>query len=158
VSFPFKEIPWLSLTARAGGRITQYTNSVPDTAGPFTGESFTRAYGEGGVSFVGPSFSRIYDPNIGPWDKVKHVIEPLADYQWVSDVDDPQEIPAFDEIDNALGRNQIRYALVNRLLARPAGQKGSAEEIASLEIAQTYAFEFPQTLTPLPPETLQRKA
>ncbi len=34
--------------------------------------------------------------------------------------------------------------------------KGSAEEIASLEIAQTYAFEPPQTLTPLPPE-LERK-
>ena len=29
--------------------------------------------------------------------------------------------------------------------------KGSAEEIASLEIAQTYAFEFPQTLSPIPP-------
>jgi LPS-assembly protein len=157
VSFPFKEIPWLSLTARAGGRFTQYTNSVDGPGAPFTGEAFTRAYGEGSLSFVGPSFSRIYDAKIGPWDKFKHVIEPRVDYQFVSDVDDPQEIPGFDEIDNALGRNQIRYAIVNRLLARSAGVKGSAEEIASLEIAQTYAFEFPQTLTPLPPSILQRK-
>jgi len=54
-------------------------------------------------------------------------------------------------------RNQIRYAIVNRLLARSAQAKGSAEEIASLEIAQTYAFEFPQTLVPIPPEVEQRK-
>jgi LPS-assembly protein len=157
VSFPFKEIPWLSLTARAGGRVTQYTDSVAVPGGPFTGEAFTRAYGEGGISFVGPSFSRIYDAKIGPWDKFKHVIEPRVDYQYVSNVDDPDHIPGFDEIDNALGRNQVRYAIVNRLLARSAGVKGSAEEIASLEIAQTYAFEFPQTLVPVPPSFQQRK-
>ena len=157
VSFPFKEIPWLSLTARAGGRVTYYTNSVDGPGTPFTGDSFTRAYGEGGVSFVGPSFSRIYEGTLGPWDKFKHVIEPRVDYQYVSDVDDPQAIPAFDEIDSALGRNQVRYAIVNRLLARSAGMKGSAEEIASLEIAQTYAFEFPQSIVPLPPSVTQRK-
>ena len=151
VSFPFKEIPWLSLTARAGGRVTYYTDSVFEPGGRFTGDSFTRTYGEGGVSFVGPSFSRIYDGSFGPWDKFKHVIEPRVDYQYVSNVDDPQEIPAFDEVDTALGRNQIRYAIVNRLLARNAGMKGSAEEIASLEIAQTYAFEAPQTIVQPPP-------
>jgi LPS-assembly protein len=156
-SFPFKEIPWLSLTARAGGRVTQYTNSLDGVGTDFTGEAFTRTYGEGGVSFVGPSFSRIYDTTIGPWDKFKHVVEPRVDYQYVSNVDDPAAIPGFDEIDNALGRNQIRYAIVNRLLARAEGAKGSAEEIASLEIAQTYAFEFPQTLVPIPPEVEQRK-
>ena len=95
-------------------------------------------------------------PKLGPWDKLKHIIEPRVDYQYVSDVDDPAAIPGFDEVDNALGRNQVRYAIVNRLLARAAGVKGSAEEIASLEIAQTYAFEFPQTLTPIPP-TVERR-
>ena len=156
-SFPFKEIPWLSLTARAGGRVTQYTDSVLVPGGKFTGEAFTRSYAEGGVSFVGPSFSRIYDTSIGSWDKFKHIIEPRVDYQYVSDVDNPDHIPAFDEVDNALGRNQIRYAIVNRLLARTEGVKGSAEEIASLEIAQTYAFDFPQTLVPVPPTFEQRK-
>ena len=142
----------LALAHGAGGRPRHAVHGLgPGSRRPFTGEAFTRAYGEGGVSFVGPSFSRIYDTTIGPWDKFKHVIEPRVDYQYVSNVDDPDHIPAFDEIDNALGRNQVRYAIVNRLLARAAGVKGSAEEIASLEIAQTYAFEFPQTLVPLPP-------
>ena len=119
----------------------------------FNGNAFTRHYAEAGLSFVGPSFSRIYDVKIGPWDKLKHVIEPRVDYSFVSNVDNPDEIPAFDEVDNALGLNQVRYAIVNRLLARSAEFKGSAEEIASLEIAQTYAFEFPQTLVPSRPSS-----
>ena len=90
--------------------------------------------------------TRIYDFNLGPFGKFKHVIEPRVDYDWVSNVTDPAAIPVYDEVDTQLGHNQIRYALVNRLLARPADPKqGAAQEIASLEIAQTYAFEAPQT-------------
>ena len=81
-----------------------------------------------------------------------------VEYDWVSEVSDPTRIPAFDEVDQALGRNQVRYALVNRLLAKTAGTaSGSAQEIASLEIAQTYAFELPQTLFPIAPELETRR-
>ncbi len=146
-SFPWKEIPWLSVTAQAGGRLTYYTNSTDEGQQTFLGQSFLRSYAQAGLSTVGPSFSRIYDVSIGPWDKIKHVIEPRVDYAYISNVSDPARIPAFDTIDSTLGQNQIRYALVNRLLARRAGGPlGSAEEIASLEIAQTYAFQLPQTL------------
>jgi LPS-assembly protein len=148
LSFPWKRIPWLSVTAKAGGRWTGYTDSTDDQQTKFLGTSTSREYAEGGVSLVGPSFSRIYDAEIGKFGKFKHIIEPRVDYTYVSNVSDPQRIPAFDEIDLALGRNDIRYAIVNRLLARPADpKKGSAEEIASLEIAQTHAFELPQVLT-----------
>ncbi len=96
---------------------------------------------------VGPSFSRIYDAEIGRFGKFKHIIEPRVDYNYVSDVTDPAAIPTYDEIDLALGRNDVRYAIVNRLLARPADpKKGSAEEIASLEISQTHSFQLPQSL------------
>ena len=148
-SFPWKTIPWLSVTTSAGGRYTEYTNSTDDAQTRFVDESIRRAYGEGGVSLVGPSFSRIYEARIGPWDRFKHVIEPRVDYAYVSEVGDPARIPAFDDVDTALGQNQVRYAIVNRLLARPAGgAAGSAQEIASLEIAQTYAFTLPQTTLP----------
>jgi hypothetical protein len=94
---------------------------------------------------VGPSFSRIYEGTIGPFGKFKHVIEPRMDYEYVSHVGGPLRIPVFDELDTALGRNQVRYAIVNRLLARPAEKKaGGATEIASLEIAQTHAIRLPQ--------------
>ena len=148
VSFPWKRIPWLSVTVKAGGRWTGYTDSTDDQQTHFVGSSFARNYGEAGISLVGPSFSRIYDAEIGRFGKFKHVIEPRVDYNYVSEVTDPQEIPTFDEIDLALGRHDIRYAIVNRLLARPADpKKGSAEEIASLEIAQTHSFRLPQVLT-----------
>jgi len=147
ISLPWKRIPWLSITAKAGGRWTGYSNSVDDTQTRFVGSSFTREYGEAGVSIVGPSLSRIFDGHLFEFGKFKHVIEPRLDYQYVSDVSDPARIPAYDEIDLQLGQNQVRYALVNRLLARPADPKlGAAREIASLEFSQTRAFRLPQTV------------
>jgi LPS-assembly protein len=149
-SLPWKTVPWLSVTARGGGRWTEYSESTDDARTAFTGDALSRTYGEAGVSLVGPSFSRIFEGEIGRFGRFKHVIEPRVDYEYVSDVKDPLRIPVFDEIDTALGRNQVRYAIVNRLLARPAETKaGGATEIASLEIAQTHAFRLPQ----LPTET-----
>ncbi len=147
LSLPWKRIPWLSVTAKAGGRWTGYSDSTDTAQARFVGSSRTRRYGETGLAIVGPSFSRIYDGEIGRFGKFKHVIEPRIDYEYVSNVSDPARIPAYDEIDLRLGRNQVRYALVNRLLARPADPKaGSAEEIASLEISQTHALRLPQNL------------
>lgn len=147
LSLPWKRIPWLSLTAKLGGRWTDYTDSTDDAQTHFVGESFTRRYGEAGLSIVGPSFSRIFDAEIGRFGKFKHVIEPRIDYSYVSEVSDPARLPTYDEVDLALGQDQVRYAIVNRLLARPADPaKGSAEEIASLEVSQTHAFRLPQNL------------
>ena len=146
LSLPWKGIPWLSLTARAGGRLTSYTNSTDDLQTHFTGEAVTRSYAEASLSLVGPSFMRIFDGSLGSYGKFKHVIEPRIDYTFVSNVPDPARLPIYDDIDVKLGQNQVRYALVNRLLARNADPlKGSAEEIASLEIGQTYNFTQPQT-------------
>jgi LPS-assembly protein len=160
-SLPLKQIPWLSVLAQAGGRITEYTNSTDPGQQTFTGNSLLRTYATAGLSLVGPSFSRIYDVDFGPWNKIKHVIEPRVDYTYVSNISDPENIPAFDTIDTTLGQNQIRYAIVNRLLAKAggaAGASGSAEEIASLEIAQTYAFTPPQTIVAIPAGILQRQS
>ena len=150
LSYPIKEIPWLSVLAQVGGRVTEYTDSTDAGQTTFTGNSTLRTYATAGLSLVGPSFSKIYDVDIGPWTKLKHVIEPRVDYTYISNVSDASEIPAFDTIDTTLGQNQVRYAIVNRLLAKtaagPGGAAGSAEEIASLEIAQTYAFTLPQSI------------
>jgi LPS-assembly protein len=147
LSFAWKRIPWLSITASGGGRYTGYSDSTDDQQTEFTGEGIARKYAEAGLSLVGPSFARIYDVSIGPFGKFKHVIEPRIDYTYVSDVHDPARIPAYDEIDLPLGQNQIRYAIINRLLAKSADPKAPvAQEIASLEIAQTRAFTLPQTI------------
>ncbi|MGE5414264.1 MAG: LPS-assembly protein LptD, partial [Syntrophomonadaceae bacterium] len=157
-SLPIKTLPWLSVLAQAGGRVTEYTDSTDAGQTHLTGDSFLRTYATAGLSLVGPSFSRIYDVELGPWIKLKHVIEPRIDYTYVSNVSDPSEIPAFDQIDTTLGQNQVRYAIVNRLLGKTGGSAtGSSEEIASLEIAQTYAFELPQTIFLPTPGIVQRR-
>lgn len=157
-SLPIKTLPWLSVLAQAGGRVTEYTDSTDQGQQNLTGESLLRTYATAGLSLVGPSFSRIYDVSLGPWVKLKHVIEPRVDYTYVSNVDNPDRIPAFDQIDTTLGQNQVRYAIINRLLGKTSGAgTGSAEEIASLEIAQTYAFELPQTIFLPTPGIVQRR-
>jgi LPS-assembly protein len=145
-SIPWKGLPWLSLTATGGGRWTGYTDSTDSTQTEFLGATAVRAYAEAGLSIVGPTFSKIFDWDLGPFGKFKHIIEPRIDYNYVSNINDPARIPIYDDIDTQLGENQVRYAIVNRLLARAADAKsGSASEVASLEIGQTYAFEPAQT-------------
>jgi LPS-assembly protein len=150
LSLPFKTIPWLSITTKVGGRWTGYSDSTDDGQTHFTGTSVARRYGEASVSLVGPSFSRIYDFSFGPYVKWKHLIEPRIDYGYVSQVEDPQRLPAFDEIDTVLGQNAITYSLVNRLIAKPGGDAAGAStrEVATLQLSQTYYFKLPQTLFP----------
>ncbi len=149
LSLPIKSIPWLSLTASGGGRVTWYSDSVTPlttTGQDFSGDSLTRHYGEAGLSIVGPSFSRIYDFSFGPFAKWKHIIEPRVDYTYVSSVNGLEEVPLFDEVDSVFGQNAVTYKLVNRLLAKGGGEDApSAQEVATLELSQTYNFENPQT-------------
>ena len=125
LSLPVEGDP-LAVGDGAGGRAADRATRTRPTTGSrrSSGSRFCARTREAGVSLVGPSFSRIYDVSLGPWGKFKHVIEPRVDYTYVSNVSDPARIPAFDEIDTTLGQNQIRYAIVNRLLAaagRPGG-------------------------------------
>ena len=48
---------------------------------------------DGGPLARGPVLLEIYDVDIGPWDKIKHVIEPRIDYTYVSNVERPGEDP-----------------------------------------------------------------
>jgi len=150
LSLPLKGIPWLSVTAKGGARWTGYSDSTTSygaSGQSFTGSSTTRTIWTGGASSVGPSFSRIYDVQIGPFARWKHVMEPRLDYDYVRDAQEPDRIPQFDEIDSILGKSTLRYALVNRLLAKPGGENPPpAQEVASLELSQTYNFRPQQTI------------
>lgn len=149
---PIKSIPWLSINVQIGGRLTYYSDTTTPytstTAQSFTGQSLTRRYEEGKLSLVGPSFSRIYDFSLGPFVKWKHVIEPRVEYDVTTDVNDLAAVPAFDEIDSVFGERAIKYSIVNRLLAKKGGENAdAAQEVASLEVSQTYNFEYPQVVT-----------
>lgn len=164
LSVPFKTIPWLSLTAQASYRWTHYSDSLtsPDqTDRNFTGQALTRKFWEGQLAMVGPSFSRIFDFELGPYAKWKHVIEPRIEYNTREDIANLERVPDFDDIDFQAGRSAIKYSLVNRLLAKGGGENApSAQEVATLEVSQTYNFRDPQFYLPpgaIPPVREKRE-
>ncbi|HYN20807.1 MAG TPA: LPS assembly protein LptD [Thermoanaerobaculia bacterium] len=144
LTLPVRSVPWLSLSLTAGERITWYGDSLNAAGSSFDGEALTRTIPFGSSEIVGPSFSRIFNGGFG-FDKMKHVIEPRWTYTYLGDIDDRQEIPLFDEVDNLRSTNQGRVALVNRLLAKPEGQ-GSAREVFFFELARRISFDKTQPL------------
>jgi hypothetical protein len=110
-----------------------------------------RSYFQGGLELTGPSFAKLFDMKLGSYTKLKHVIEPRFDYDYIPDITDQARTPSFDEVDFASPTHTVRYALVQRLLGK-AG-KGAAREIASLELAGRYRFELPAALQSSPNAT-----
>ena len=90
-------------SARAAGSPTTPSRSTTLQT-ELLDENTTRSYAEAGLSLVGPSFSRIYDVSIGPYDKFKHVIEPRVDYTYVSDVNGPARDPGLRRGRHRAGR------------------------------------------------------
>ncbi|HEX2164905.1 MAG TPA: LPS assembly protein LptD, partial [Thermoanaerobaculia bacterium] len=171
VTVPLSPVPWLSAEVSGGGRFTFYSNSIlsdaelaalPDEVrldpsfSRFRGETLTRAVPFAGAEIIGPSFSRIFDAEVGGFARFKHVIEPRLTMSWLGDFEEAANVPNFDEVDNlrrtvsgfGLGSTQsARWSLVNRLLAKPGGEEGgSAREILSFEVGQEVSFDEDQPL------------
>ncbi len=152
LSLPLSTLPWLSLRLVAGERYTWYGDSQSRTTFQFTGESITRDFPFGRAELVGPSFSRIYDRKLGGFGRFKHVVSPRVTYNYSGEVDEqPTLIPRFDEIDTAFATNRSRFALVNRILAKPAagtggGQSGAAREVFLFEVARDLSYDDEQPL------------
>ena len=167
VKLPLRPAPWLSVALSAGGRATWWGDSYsthevdPETdtgrqrCGDQTvasnqiycGESLTRVYPTGTVEMVGPSFSRIFETGGKSFAKFKHVIEPRWTYGFLGAFDEQNRVAQFDEIDLLIPSNVAEFALVNRLLARPADAAlGGAFEILSFELSQAFSFDQEQPL------------
>jgi LPS-assembly protein len=151
VSLLTRGLPWLNFTPAAGIRETYYTSSYSEDRNSLVPEALSRHYVTGGVSLVGPSFSRVWSLDGGR--RIKHLIEPRLDYQYVSNPGDQTRIPVFDEKDSVLVTNRVRGILANRILMKT---KAGSREIAVLEIAQDYSFSDPLTFArPGLPESKQ---
>lgn len=144
LTLPVRSVPWLSLSLTGGERVTWYGDSLDATGKAFDGETLTRTLPFGSSEIVGPSFSRIFGGAFG-FAKLKHVVEPRWTYAYLGDFDDLSQIPLFDEVDNLRSTNQGRFALVNRVLAKP-NEQGSAREIFLFELARRFSFDDEQPL------------
>jgi LPS-assembly protein len=147
LSYTLPGPPWLTVTPRIGGRATYYTSryEVTSTGRPVAieEEAVDRSYLAGGIDIVGPSISRVFTlSGNGAFEKLKHVIEPRLEYDYLSDEGDTSRIPRFDEVDNTRPTNRVKVTLANLLFGRSA-EDLSARDLASFEVSQEYSFSDP---------------
>ncbi len=145
LSYTLPGPPWLSVTPRVGGRFTYYTAQLAEDRRSYVDEPLDRVYATAGVDLVGPSLSRVFEGGLGPYEKVKHLIEPRFEYRYLTTTTDVSRIPIFDEVDSTpRDANFVRMILANRLLGRSSSGLGT-RELASLEFIQDLSFDDPLT-------------
>jgi LPS-assembly protein len=147
VSMQLKTPSWLSVKPQLSIRETYYTSSF-DEARQISDDTISRTYAQGQVEVVGPSFSKIFQGNVGGFNRFKHVIEPRVRYLYTSGVDteDQQRIIPFDTVDSPflpIVRDTVEYSVTQRVLAKEAKEGSSAREILSLAIRQTASLSRP---------------
>ncbi|MCP3959650.1 MAG: LPS-assembly protein LptD [bacterium] len=143
LSVPLSTVPWLSAKVDLSGRGTYYTESLKPEGDPeegtLGGGSLTRFFPQAGLEIIGPTFSRIFNRKSGA--KLKHIIEPRMSYAFVDDFDEQADLLRFDEIDNLRPVNGWLFSLVNRFMSKPAGDGGSAVEVAALTFSQGLSLD-----------------
>jgi LPS-assembly protein len=155
LTLPIRTVPWFSLSVSAGQRVTFYGDSLltpqelselpPEEQDRFRDQELTRSLPTVSAEVVGPSFSRIFGGSSGT--KLKHVVEPRFTYAFEDEFDDQDRVPIFDEIDGLTSNNLGRVTLVNRWLAKPAGDSGgAAREVLAFELSQAFSFNEDQPL------------
>ncbi|MGH9459014.1 MAG: LPS-assembly protein LptD [Thermoanaerobaculia bacterium] len=138
---------WISIKPQVSFRETWYTASRDPLTRDIVDESLARSYGQAQVEMVGPSLSRIFDREAGGFSRFKHVIEPRVRYLYTTDVEDQERVIRFDTtVDSPflpLVRESVEYEIVNRIIAKEAGENGNAREILSLSIRQAVSLADP---------------
>ena len=101
--------------------------------------SLLRSAREFKMDFIMPSFERVFDHKTWFGDKLKHVIEPRATYEYVAGIGpDFGRIVRFDETDLLNNTNQVTYSLVNRIYAK---KDNTVSEIFTWELSQARYFD-----------------
>jgi LPS-assembly protein len=87
-------------------------------------------------------FLKNFELNRWGVESVQHSVEPKVAYTYVSD-EDQDELPLFDLSDRIQDRNDLSYALVNRLTARSTAADGTRtyRELLNLRLSQSFDFE-----------------
>ena len=93
------------------------------------------------LDFRLPAIERIYAPT--KWlhlgEKLKHVIEAEAQYEYVTGINAFQKIIQFDETDILSNTNQLTYSLTNRLYRK--NKQGNVDELLTWRLAQAQYFD-----------------
>ena len=154
VSMQLPSLPWLSIRPQVSARETYYSASLDPnslTSGLLESaldQSLHRFYAQGQVEIVGPSFSRVFNEQIGSFTRFKHVIEPRFRYIYTTNVSgDQSRVIRFDTVDTPflpIVPNSVEYALTQRVIGKEKGD-GSSREVLSFSVRQTVSLSKPFT-------------
>jgi LPS-assembly protein len=136
-------VAFLQVTPQLQGRVTRYGATATEFG--LADVPIDRRYLEASVDARGPTFSRVFENKGGFYsDRFKHVIGPEVFWTYRSKVENFDSIPRFDYLDQIVGTNEIRYALVQRLYAKRPGVSGKAEayEFLNWRVEQTYYVDI----------------
>ncbi len=142
ISYTLPGPPWLTVTPKVGGRGTAWSARYSEDRQSFEDEWIERTYLIAGADIVGPSVARVFQLSLGSLTKIKHLIEPRVEYEYLSDVDSDL-IPVFDEVDSARPSNRATFTLSNRLFGKSGDEIGATRELMSFDLSQDYSFSEP---------------
>jgi len=158
--YPKVSLPWAfgsyaTVTPELGVRETLWDASSNNPAVPGTSSGrtlYTLSLGAATEVF------RIFNPDWGSIQKVRHAIKPEVTYYYVPFVDQATRPDFVTGVDSS---NGITYALTNTLIGRTADEKGNVTylELTRLKLSQTYNITSPvifstTTIPTIPPTPL----
>lgn len=155
VSLQMRTPAWFSIRPQISARETYYSQSLdpqslssPGASKVAIDESLRRFYAQGQVEIVGPSFSRVFNGDLGGFKKFKHVIEPRFRYIYTTNVGDQNRVIRFDTVDSPflpIVRDSVEYSLTQRLIGKERGPGASPREVFSFSLRQTVSLSKPFT-------------
>lgn len=101
--------------------------------------SLLRNAPEFNVELILPSLERIFTMHNFVGEKLKHVIEPRAQFRSVSGVKDFARTVRFDELDTLNDTREVEFSITNRFYAKK--KNGEVNEVASWELRQRRYFD-----------------
>lgn len=100
--------------------------------------AFLRNAPEARIAISLPRLERVFNKKTFLGDKLKHVIEPRVEYDFVSNINHFQNTLRFDSVDLLSDTNALTLGVTNRLYAK---QGDSANEIVTWEVFQKRYFD-----------------
>ena len=140
---PLSKLTFLSVNTTAGFRTTTYSRSL-NAKGTLVDEPLLRQYFSVRTDVIGPVFSKIWDtPESAATERMKHVIEPAFNVDYVTGISNRTLIPTTSGISDAIvgGAARFTYGITNRFFYRARGEnglRGITREFVTLGVQQTY--------------------
>jgi lipopolysaccharide assembly outer membrane protein LptD (OstA) len=140
IRVPFTKLSFLSVNSSVSWRGTYWSKSW-DSSKNFLDQPVSRRLFDFASTLTGPILTRIFTPDSGYAEKVKHSIEPSFAVDYTTAVPDFDRIIQWETIDGIVGgTTRLTYGVTNRLYAKRKreGQVQPAREIVNVSLRQSY--------------------